>query len=242
MMEAVAQRKAQWLFNASGHKSFSGKRRPQEDMVTSAVFGSIQLLPLPDRREAIKLLLGDQCCKEFSFGKFDIEIKLWQKLRGLEKRRFVEPDVLLTCGGKTVVIEVKWHAPIGDQQIEKQIKAARYNGFDVAAAVILGEASTGEIEGTPSFHRTWREVSVDLQGKLREQSENGPVTRWMKSMRGFLQETDMGHVFGGIQIPYNTPALAFSFLKPGHPPWLDRALTWVEPISFELKGQNNAQP
>ncbi len=61
MMEAVARGKAHWLFGAGTDGLFNGKRRPQEDMVTSAVFGSIRLMSSEDRRRAIKVVLGAEC-------------------------------------------------------------------------------------------------------------------------------------------------------------------------------------
>ncbi|PIE16407.1 MAG: hypothetical protein CSA68_03020 [Rhodobacterales bacterium] len=61
MMQAVARKKAHWLFNIGSDSAFIGKRRLQEDMVTSAVFGSIRLMSPEDRREAIKVMVGGDC-------------------------------------------------------------------------------------------------------------------------------------------------------------------------------------
>ena len=248
MMEAIAKRKAGWLFDASGHENFSGKRRPQEDMVTSAVFGTIRLLPKQDCRDALDLLIG-QACRDaagFDAGK-DVAIELWPPLDGLEGRRRVEPDVLLTCGDKTVIVEVKWHAPLSERQIEwqiKAVKAARKNGRTVGtvvAAVMLGEAGVEDnVKDVPCFRRTWRDVSGDLEiRRLQLQREGFPDTpfgRWAKAIHGFLRATDMGRVrrvFAGIApVKHDPGAFAYRFKTPGRPPWLCRAPDGVEYVHY----------
>ena len=228
MMEAIAKRKAGWLFDASGHENFSGKRRPQEDMVTSAVFGTIRLLPKQDCRDALDLLIGKACRDAAGFDAgADVEIELWRKLRlkGVNDRKSAEPDVLLTCGDKTVIVEVKWHAPLSERQIEWQIEAARQNGRTVVAAVMLGEAGVEDnVEGVPCFRRTWRDVSGDLEiRRLQLQPEGFPDTpfgRWAKAIHGFLRETDMGRVFARIApVEHDPGAVAYRFKTPGRPPW-----------------------
>ena len=243
MMEAIAKRKAGWLFDASGHENFSGKRRPQEDMVTSAVFGTIRLLPKQDCRDALDLLIG-QACRDaagFDAGK-DVEIELWRKLRleDVKDRKWAEPDVLLTCGDKTVIVEVKWHAPLSERQIEWQIeavKAARKNGRTVGtvvAAVMLGEAGVEDnVEGVPCFRRTWRDVSGDLQSRYDESFPDTPFGRWAEAIHGFLRETDMGRVFAGIDpVEHDPGAVDYRFKTPGRPPWLCRAPDSVEYVHY----------
>ena len=177
MMEAVARRKAHWLFRAGSDKTFSGKRRPQEDMVTSAVFGSIRLMSPEDRRGAVEVLLGSNAFEAAEFTNVqDIEVELWPRITVESGRRHVEPDVLLKAAGKTVIVEVKWHAPLSERQLEQQVEAV--GAKNVRAVVMLGEAGVGEgIDGKPSFRRTWRDVSGELQlwnGQTRTRPcENG---------------------------------------------------------------------
>ncbi len=220
MLEAVARRKAHWLFNAGSEESFSGKRRPQEDMVTSAVFGSIWQMSPEDRYGALKILLGHEAFEATKFTPDDdIEVALWPRLAGLAGRRHVEPDVLLKAAGKTAVVEVKWHAPLSERQLEQQVTAV---GPDNTAAVImLGEVGVeDEICGVRAFRRTWRDVSAELQ---KAQSPTfSPLSRWNTTMRLFLQETDMGRVFDGLAKIANPGGASFQFRKPGHPPWLDQ--------------------
>jgi hypothetical protein len=218
MMEAVGRRKAHWLFGAGSEKTFSGKRRPQEDMVTSAVFGSIRLMSSEDRRKALEVLLGREAFEAAAFAPDrDVDVVLWPRLAGFEGRRHVEPDVLLKAAGKTVIVEVKWHAPLSERQLEQQIEAV---GVDyVSAVVMLGEAGVDERTlDTPCFRRTWREVSGELQQK--QDDTNTPLGRWVMMMRMFLQETDMGRIFYGLPEPRDAGNVIYRFRKPGHPPWL----------------------
>lgn len=233
MMEAVARRKAHWLFGAGSEKTFSGKRRPQEDMVTSAVFGSIRLMSSEDRRGAIEILLGNDAFETATLpGDHDIEVELWPRLAvELEGRRHVEPDVLLKAAGKTVIVEVKWHAPLSERQLEQQVEAVGKE--NVSALVMLGEAGVGErIDDKPSFRRTWRDVSGELQN-WRGQAGT-PLGRWVATMRAFLQETDMGRVFKGLPRPVPLGADSYAFSKPGHPPWLDSPLAMVGPVHYRF--------
>jgi hypothetical protein len=242
MMEAVARRKAQWLFSAGSEEVFNGKRRPQEDMVTSAVFGSLRLMSPEDRRKAIEVILGEKCftAAEFSIGS-DVEIGLWPCLQGAENRRYVEPDVLLTCSGKTVVIEVKWHAPLSERQLEQQIEAAKLNDHDVSAALMLGEAGVdATISQAPCFRRTWREVSGEVQARLRAGEKQGPFGDWLRIMRDFLYQTDMGRIFTGLKRIHRTlQPVTFLFIRPGHPPWLFPAPKGITHIQYQFGEKND---
>lgn len=240
MMEAVARRKASWLFGAGSDKSFSGKRRPQEDMVTSAVFGSIRLMSPEDRYRAVEVLLGSDACSAAAFVKnVDIEVDLWPRLPGLNGRRHVEPDVLLKATGRNVIVEVKWHAPLSKRQLDHQIEAVGAHNVD--AVVMLGEADVDEmICNKPSFRRTWRDVSGEFQIWLKQNRGDAhtPLGRWIAMMCAFLQETDMGRVFGGLSGIADPGQVAFRFSKPGHPPWFDLAPSAVQHVRYTFEGKS----
>jgi hypothetical protein len=213
MMEAVARRKANWLFDARSEKVFFGKRRPQEDMVTSAIFGSIRLMSPQDRRAAIKILLGTECFEAAGFPVgVDIDISLWRRIRGLKGRRHVEPDVLLSCQRMTLIVEVKWHAQLSEQQIEQQIEAVGSLPGTVTA-VVLGEAGVEKkVCNIPCFRRTWRDVSGELQ-PLRGRADQ-PLDRWVETVYAFLQQTDMGSIFAGLAALTDPGEVTFRFRKP----------------------------
>lgn len=224
MMEAVGRKKAHWLFGARGAEVFVGKTRPQEDMVTSAVFGSVMLLSIADRRAAVAVLLGPDAWKAASFDLAqNIEIHLWPRLKGADDRP-VEPDVLLTCGGRTLVVEVKWHANLSKRQIDKQIEVVRRAGRygEVVASVMLGNAVVETvIAGLPCVARTWRDVS----GAVQAHPGTGPgLGRWLRQVEAFLEQTDMGRIYRGLPELRHVERAAYRFEKPGHPPWLARPL------------------
>lgn len=237
MMDAIARRKAHRLFGSDSDALFLGKRRPQEDMITSAVFGSIRLMSSSDRCEALALLLGvgyRGAVRPAPDG--DIAIRLWPQLPGSVGRRYVEPDVILSGDGWTVIVEVKWHAPLSDRQIEHQIDAARRNGHVVDAVVVLGEAGPHEdISRVPCIRRTWRDVSESVQMRLRAQHDIVPLDVWLRLMRDFLQQTDMGRIFHGIGPPGSDPGdVSYRFHRPGHPPWFQDAPRLVDDVRYRF--------
>ncbi|KFE33847.1 hypothetical protein DW2_16505 [Thioclava atlantica] len=232
-MEAVGRRKAHWLFNAGSDKNFLGKRRPQEDMVTSAVFGSIRLMSPKDRLKAIELLLGRDAFSASDFAEDqDIAVDLWPKLNGPAGRRHVEPDVLLHGAGKTTIVEVKWHAPLSERQLEQQIEAVGVE--NVGAVILLGEAGIEEDElGVPCFRRTWRDVSRDLKNWC--EAARTPLARWVETMRAFLQETDMGRIFNGLPVPNDLGNVAFRFKSTGRPPWFGQVPKDVQLVRYAFE-------
>ncbi|MBP0484282.1 hypothetical protein [Sagittula salina] len=213
MLEALARKKAHRLLGRvreGPDTGLGGKNRPQEDLMTSSVFGEMKLLADADRHAALTIVLGDgfaEAVGPYTGGA--VEIELWPQLEGEGDRRYIEPDVVVTCNGVTVVVEVKWHAQLSDRQIEQQVCAARRRGHSVEAAVLLGEAKAPEVaEGLVLHGRTWREVSADIQ--RRKDSCPGALGLWSDRLGLALQNTDMGHVFAGMNVPMaRVPNLTF---------------------------------
>ncbi len=239
MMEAVARKKTGSFLNKFNQDApqFNGTR-PQEDIVTSAVFGSIRLLPKEDRRSAIKLLLGHVWADSVFFATDqDIDIFLWKRLFLAEKPRLVEPDVLLRSKGMTIIVEVKWHAPLTEHQLALQAEAAIGNGHQVLGVVLLGGVTQEDsVEGVPCFSRTWRDVARDLQAFQKKYESDNPLDRWAIVMGEFLSKTDVGNIFSGLPVPSDPGEVAYRFSKPGHTPWLDGAIAPVEPVHFQFGG------
>lgn len=237
MLEALARKKAHRLMDRVGGNEFGGKKRPQEDMITSAVFGDVRLLTGTARHEAIKLLLGVVNIAHAQFDtSADLHINLWPRLSGGPKRKFVEPDVLLSCAGKTVLVEVKWHANLSERQIEQQIEAAEREGHDVVAAVLLGEAEhAASAEKVPVMHRTWRDVSADLRSAA--ELPISPLRAWAEMLRDALQNTDMGHTFAGLDSSSAVPVEALNnrFISFSRAPWLRNDLYDVPAIGFKFQ-------
>ena len=242
MLEALARKKAHRLMDKSGGNQFGGKSRPQEDLITSEIFGNARIFMGPDRHDALDVLLGPTYVEHAKFDRSsELEISLWPQLGSLLDRKYVEPDVLLTCAKRTVLIEVKWHAQLSERQVEQQIEAAEQHGHTVVAAVILGEAkhTTTEV-GVPLVYRTWREVSADL--RQSSHSLNATLRTWATMVGAALQNTDMGHTFAGLDgRVYAEPpgAVSYRFSAPGRPPWLKVAPYQVPAVQFNFQGNQD---
>lgn len=114
MLDAWARGKGNW-------------NHPLEDEVLSAIFGHLRYLSLPARKRAtLSVLRGAFEGSNFSdTGACDIE--LWPNL--VDHGR-VEPDVVITFGDRkapslVLLIEAKWEAAQGQNQLADQWKAAR---------------------------------------------------------------------------------------------------------------------
>lgn len=194
-------------------------------MVTSAVFGAINLLMPDDQRRALALLLGMKCFEKAGFDpNLDISIELWQRYDIAGPSKYVEPDVVLCCGARKVIVEVKWHASLPKDQLEKQIDAV---GEGVGALVMLGDADAeGKIGSVECFRRTWREVSSDFHKEALGERSDTPLMRWVLAISGFLQQTDKGHIFAGLpEVGLVDPgAVFYRFQSAGSPPWHTRPL------------------
>jgi hypothetical protein len=218
MLDALAHRKAHRLMDKAADDLFPARRRPQEDLMTSSVFGIIRLLPQGDQYRALGLLLGEEAERAFQFDpRHPLRIRLWERFTGLEDRLLVEPDLLLSSGPATVVVEVKWHAVLSQCQVEQQVKAVTQAGEAVTAAVILGQTdSPTRVEGIPVFHRAWREASAALHNGRGVLSD--PLRQWAGMVGAALQATALGHSFAGLRAPVG-PAVR------GRPFWSLRSVT-----------------
>ncbi|EBA05877.1 hypothetical protein [Sagittula stellata] len=209
MLEAVAKRKAHWLLRAGSSERYTGGKRPQEDLVTSAVFGSIRLMPLDAQRPALSTLLGEKVIDDHLPGTGQIKIDLWPRFHKVG-RIYVEPDVVLTCDARCLVVEVKWHAVLGKDQLEDQVLSVDPKA---SAVVLLGENDQRDaVHGVPLFPRSWRSVAESCGRAARETSQ---ISSWANTIAEFLKQTDVGAVFTGIPEPIlHAPYLTEYYFSP----------------------------
>ena len=236
MLEAVARGKAGGLLSRHAAGAFGTVRRPQEDLVTSAVLGTLTFLPAPDRRRALDCLLGDTARSVADLPPDgDVTVGLWPSLPGAGERFVVEPDAIVAVGGRVVIVEVKWHAPLPGRQIADEIAAAlahETNRSDtgserreVAALLLLGGMWSGpdELDGVPVIGRTWRNLSADLApAETHNATTDTPFRRWRDAVGRFLRATDLGHVFTGLNADaLGAPGKTTYRFGPGRgEPWL----------------------
>lgn len=224
MLEAIAQNKARQLLDSHGGNTFWGSKRPQEDLITSAIWGRIRLLPPAERFKAIKILFGPSYDTDMQLDtSCELKISLWRRFYGIEGRRYIEPDVLLSCGKNAVLVEMKWNASLSKNQIEQQIEAVKHDGYNVKAAVLLGakkqddDTSFNEVS---ILKRTWREVSADLQFAKGEKSS--ALRIWAETLQTALQNTSIGRVFSGLCASVCAEPVAavnYRFVSASRPPW-----------------------
>lgn len=242
MLKAVAQGKAHWLFDRVTTHGTDLKRRPQEDLVTSAVFGSLDLLDEAAKRRALKLLLGHKAWQEFNPPECNqVKIELWPQGMRIDGGR-VEPDVLLHAGDKIAIVEVKWYAPLSPDQLDKEIRAVRsfYPGKNVLAILLLGDA-TLPFDFSPdrifSNARSWRDVARDVARAVANPTDS--PGQWADMIMGFLRKTEFGRIFHGFgdQHCYPVGSGSYCFRADGDPPWLNQKMISVQDDHYKWKGK-----
>jgi len=92
--------------------------RKREDLLTATFFGRLRYLSEEGERKVLALLVGATLADELGSVH---EIVFWPKLKGLEGRKHVEPDVVLFFEKTLLLIEVK--PPFGGKQHEDQWRA-----------------------------------------------------------------------------------------------------------------------
>ncbi|MGH2342453.1 hypothetical protein ACRC7T_13340 [Segnochrobactraceae bacterium EtOH-i3] len=188
-------------------------RHPREDLITSALFGTLDFLTPAARRTALRLLTGWN-------GNGEPEIYLWPQFK-IDGHR-VEPDVLVLertaeAAQRFWIVEVKWGAPLGDEQISREIRAVR-NGFPlrrlptslpsknrtVSGYTLLGaeKSHTGAFQSATRLAEnaginlrsdTWKSVRERLSSI---NSDDYSLNQWIEVTHQFLSETSKGAGLG----------------------------------------------
>lgn len=124
-----------------GEQSWRDVFRKREDLLTAVFFGRLRYLSEGGEQKVLALLVGDELAQSLGCIK---EIVFWPKLKGLEGRRHVEPDVLLLFEHSLLLIEVK--PPFGGMQHEEQWVA------EVKSLIQQRDMDDAEIEIPEEFH------------------------------------------------------------------------------------------
>jgi hypothetical protein len=210
MLIAVAKKKAKMS------KLTGARKEPREDLVTSAIFGSLQLLPSEEQAIAIADIFENKPDADRKF-----EFIYWPTWDGCE------PDVVIEVGngGKLetiIVIEVKWGANLGQDQLERQ-KVASEEKYPGASRryFLLGAEPKHDVGKTGFLPISWRYVTERLQNRLDESSsQGGPLGLWRKQVLEFLHQTDKGRIFAGFKNDWGTlPSTSYSYEWRGKQPW-----------------------
>jgi len=208
MFHAIAAGKA------SIRQIVEGSKQPREDLVTSALFGTMEFLTASGRRRALQAVINWNADS-------DPEIHLWPRFE--RASGWVEPDVVVSyevLGQKTfVLIEVKWGAPLGLKQALDEIEGLQRaqclrGGASLshepprvlASFILLGkephhDAGLNNL-GTriaESHSIPWHEVTARLRRLIalerRAPTDHG-LLRWAMAAESFLASTSKGQKFG----------------------------------------------
>lgn len=189
-------------------------RQPREDLVTSALFGSIEFLPLEVQHEAAGALLGKPLLPASV-------IQLWPVFRSGSSR--VEPDVIILSGNDLHLIEVKWGAHLGADQLERQLnlvsKGVCVHGDmkpaprRIASLTVLGHEPhhDGDIKRAGDSRvtgRTWREVAAAL---LMLRTDDPALTAWARAAAHFLSATPKARIVRQLPELEQVPSGSFRF-------------------------------
>lgn len=142
MLKAILEGKAGRvdIEAASVDVSWRDVFRKREDLLTAVFFSRLRYLSVDGQQEILRLLINQE---PSLLGEIN-EIVFWPKLRGLEDRSYVEPDVILIFDDSLLLVEVK--PPFGGEQDESQW----HN--EVSSLLLQRDQDEPEIEVPEKFH------------------------------------------------------------------------------------------
>ncbi|WP_256807490.1 hypothetical protein [Bradyrhizobium sp. Bra64] len=179
-----------------------------EDAITSALFTPVRFMSPADVFKIVALLAGENDASEPDW----TSVQLWPMLDvapGYRNKRYVEPDVLIDLhyGDHTlrIVIEVKWDAAFGEDQVEMQIASASRDlkvGDKLQhLSIVKYGSSDAQARGKTSL-RQWSSILVDLMSaKSRVAHSPRPAcfVEWCESAASFLRMQGIG-TFNGVDV------------------------------------------
>jgi hypothetical protein len=187
MLHAVEKKRATAFL--ARVESMEPMRHPLEDMITSTVFGPLELMPENDAGRGLARILG--------IGLRSIDsIKFWPR-RNLNGES-IEPDLVVDCQTDTsqsleLRIEVKWNSPFDPDQIEKQSRLSPPPNHQVRSIAVVRDLSSARAEWKKSKHssscklliRSWREIADNAKA---DTTAPRWLRRWIDLVRTFLRE------------------------------------------------------
>ncbi|WP_339107030.1 hypothetical protein [Thioclava sp. GXIMD4216] len=242
MFDAVVAKKAKMAAIIDG----AGKQ-PREDLITSSLFGTLRFLSKSAQTKAMQALVGPMIPEHSS-------IFLWPYLSGAKN---AEPDVVISLeDGSFWIVEVKWGASLGDDQIKREIDTVafgrcRRGGLPVGPRKVAGytllgaldkhdealnnarEAYSGRIE---LFSRRWVDVTETLRQLAQQSDDNPGLAAWSKVAADFLSGEPEGRVLGHWPDAFKMPPSCSYHFDFGHR-FGPRDLVEVSACGFDFKGK-----
>ena len=200
------------------------QKQPREDLVTSALFGTIRFLTLAGQAKALTALLGE-----------DVEssalqdIYLWPRLQS--DREESEPDVVIRFQGDSYwVVEVKWGAPLNDDQVGREIRSVQEGHClkdmlpdrqrNVIGYTLLGMLDRHRTHMDDARHNMEEEIRFlevrwpelpDRLDTLARTCDDPGLKAWANLAADFIRNQPEGRVLGpwpDLQVP---PPMFFCF-------------------------------
>lgn len=186
------------------------RKQPREDLITSALFGTIKFLTPSGRSEALRALTGKALHAQ-------LDIFLWPCFKFMDS--LAEPDVVLRARAKDGpvfwIVEVKWGAPLGPDQVGREISAlahgiCRRGGLSEGPRKIVGYTLLGaEAKHTVVMDKAvkqfrelevvslaWPVVAERLRQVERHNTADPGLAAWAEAAGAFLRTTSKGSVLG----------------------------------------------
>jgi hypothetical protein len=231
MLHAINNRKAR----LSAFRG-AGIRVPLEDVVTSTIFGPLEFMAPVDRERAIAGI-AEALALPIPAAEGSLSAQFWPRFplsqEGL-RARYSEPDLVITdSAGPLVVVEVKWGAPLSENELAAQWislaplarrraihlllvqdpEAYRHD-FERDGALIeqIGEGPWR------SFLKSWRTMA-SLPLLTARPGTYEAVRRWADAVGAFLRREDRLALHGWDEIGLRlTKHLGWQFRQP----WLSQ--------------------
>lgn len=175
-----------------------------EDTLTSAVFGALQYLP---RSVALKSVL-ELAFPSHTWSAHDCQsarFHFWPALHD-----GTEPDLLLEIGGRVIVIEAKYGASFGPNQLEREFLGAQRWAAGHGSTKVLLLAVTKSLAGDPpeltalqntlppqsiASHVSWHAIGLELEGAAFETAEAEDL---LADVLALMEKRGVRHVYTGI--------------------------------------------
>ncbi len=211
MFDAVVARKARMDMVIDG----LGKQ-PREDLVTSALFGTLRFLTPEGQEIALEALVGAKIPGP-------VEIHLWPYFRGNGENS--EPDVVIKFGEDSYwIVEVKWGAGLGADQVGREIRTVRAGecrrgGLPEANRKVVGYTLLGALDkhmlamdgarpevafGVTTFALRWLDVTERLRVLAKSNTDDLGLLAWSQLAAAFFGGEPEGKVLGdwpALQMP-----------------------------------------
>jgi hypothetical protein len=213
-----------------------GQRVPLEDVVTSTIFGPLLFIDQTEAEAALSLILSTLGISSPAWVG-PTTLSLWPRRKTVEELRssYVEPDAeIVDAAGNSLVIEVKWGAPLGRSELAAQwlslnagaratsrhllivLEPSRYR-FDV-------ERDRGVIGKScalpwPVTTVSWRRMADAFREVGRDMRLNPGTRRWALTVHSFLRREDPRSLTGwdGLDV-LDVPETEWSYSR--------RLLSW----------------